>query len=56
MPKRAEDYRHHAKECHVLARSALTEDERKQLVVMAQTWEALAEQREAKIKAGNLGQ
>lgn len=48
--KKAHDYRAHAKECRALARSALTDGERKQLEDMANTWEALAEQRENFVK------
>jgi hypothetical protein len=39
------DYRALAEECRKLARSALTEEERQQLIVMAETWEQLAESR-----------
>ena len=44
--KKAHEYREHAKECRGLARTALTDGERLQLTQMAETWEALAEQRQ----------
>jgi hypothetical protein len=44
--KKAFEYRDHAKECRALARTALTDGERQQLLQMAETWDALAVQRE----------
>ena len=44
--KKIEDYRLHAAECRVLARTALSEQERTQLLNMAETWESLARERE----------
>lgn len=44
--KKASDYLRHAEECRVLARGAATDGERKQLVTMAETWEALASERQ----------
>jgi hypothetical protein len=49
--KKAFEYREHAKECRALARTALTDGERQQLIQMAETWEALAEQREGFVKS-----
>ena len=46
MSKKAEEYRRHANECRALARKAASEEERKQLTEMAETWLSLAEQRE----------
>ena len=43
---KAEDYRKHAAECRALARSAPKEDERKQLLKMADAWISLAEERD----------
>ena len=46
---KAAAYRRHARECHTLARHAQNEDQRLQLLVMAETWESLAVEREAKL-------
>ena len=43
--QKAEDYRRHADTCRALARNATSEDERRQLMHMAETWLGLAEQR-----------
>ena len=43
--KKAEDYRRHAEECRNLARNATSEDERRQLIHMAETWLGLAQHR-----------
>jgi hypothetical protein len=43
--KKAEDYRRHADECRALARNATSDDERRQLIHMAETWLGLAQQR-----------
>jgi hypothetical protein len=43
--KTAHEYLEHAKECRALARTAVTDNERQQLVQMATTWETLAKQR-----------
>ncbi len=40
------DYRAHADECRMLARGAISETERAQLLAMAGTWESLAKDRE----------
>lgn len=44
--KKALEYRQHAKECRVLAAQAVSEEDRQQLIAMAETWEALATERE----------
>jgi hypothetical protein len=44
--KKVEDYRRHAKECRTLAKKARSDEERKQLLVMGDTWERLAIERE----------
>lgn len=44
--KKASEYRRHADECRALARNALNENEREQLLNMAQTWTKLADERE----------
>ena len=43
--KKAAEYQRHAQECRTLARKAMTEDERSQLLTMSETWLQLAEQR-----------
>ena len=43
---KADDYRKHAAECRALARSAHKEDERKQLLKMADAWISLADERD----------
>ena len=45
--KKAAEYRHHAEECRALALKAGTEEQRVQLLKMADTWLSLAEEREA---------
>jgi hypothetical protein len=44
--KKASEYRQHAKECRTLAAQAVSEEHRKQLSAMADTWDALALERE----------
>ena len=44
--KKASEYRRHAEECRTLARNAMSEQERNQLLTMAETWTKLAEERE----------
>ena len=44
--KKASQYRQHAEECRVLARGADSENLREQLLIMAETWERLARERE----------
>jgi len=48
---RAAAYRRHARECHALSHHAQNEDQRLQLLAMAETWESLAIEREAGISA-----
>ena len=43
--RKTADYRRHAEECRALARSAAKGEQREQLLIMAQTWEKLAEER-----------
>lgn len=47
--KKVEDYRQHAEECRLLGRRARSPDQRAMLMNMADTWESLAEAREAHI-------
>jgi len=44
--KQAADYRKHALECRALARSTHKEDERRQLLKMADAWTLLADEHE----------
>jgi len=44
--KKAADYRKHALECRALARGTHKEDERRQLLKMADAWTLLADERE----------
>jgi hypothetical protein len=44
--KKASEYRQHAKECRALAAQAVSDEHRKQLAAMADTWETLALERE----------
>jgi hypothetical protein len=43
--KKASEYRQHAKECRALAASMESEDQREQLLQMADHWEKLADDR-----------
>jgi hypothetical protein len=45
--KKAADYRKHALECRALARGTHKEDERKQLLKMADAWMLLADEHES---------
>ena len=47
LVKKIEEYRAHAAECLSLSRRAYNEDEKKQLVKMAEVWETLALYRES---------
>jgi hypothetical protein len=47
--KKASDYRRHAEECRTLASSAALPEHRDQLLEMANTWDMLAQQREAEL-------
>lgn len=49
--KAAAAYRRHARACHMLVRHAQNEDQRQQLLVMAETWESLALERETMASA-----
>jgi hypothetical protein len=44
--KKASEYRTHADECRMLARTAKTAEHRSMLMNMAATWDSLAETRE----------
>jgi hypothetical protein len=44
--KQAAEYRRHAAECRKLALGSKTEEERQQLILMAEAWEQMAEHRE----------
>lgn len=44
--KKASEYRQHAKECRALATQAVSDEHRKQLSAMADTWDTLALERE----------
>jgi hypothetical protein len=43
--RKTADYRKHAEECRMLARTAAKGEQRDQLLVMAQTWDRLAQER-----------
>jgi hypothetical protein len=47
--RKISDYLRHAEECRILARTADTEDHRKTLLAMAETWRELAEARKEEI-------
>ena len=47
--KKAQDYRNHAEECRALARKSRTDEERRQLLTMAATWDGLATEREQQL-------
>ncbi len=49
---KAKDYREYARECRMIARGSRKEQERAQLEQMAQTWEALATERERMLRNG----
>ena len=49
--KKASEYRKHAEECRALARQMKQGEYREQLLVMADTWERLAVEREAALAA-----
>ena len=44
--EKANQYREHAKDCRALARTARTPEHRQMLIIMAETWESLAADRE----------
>jgi hypothetical protein len=43
--RKTADYLKHAEECRLLARTAAKGEQRDQLLIMAQTWERLAQER-----------
>ena len=47
--KKASEYQQHADECRMLAQKMRQDDQRDQLLKMAEAWEKLARQREAKL-------
>jgi hypothetical protein len=47
--KQVEEYRRHAQECRDLAARALNEEHKTALLMMADTWEALAEEPERRL-------
>ena len=47
--RKIEDYRRHADECLAMSRRARTDEERKMLQQMAETWSLLAHDREEQI-------
>jgi hypothetical protein len=59
--KTIHDYLRHAEECDLLAKTAVSEEQRQMIVKMAETWRLLAAQRErqklaqAKIEAIDTG-
>jgi hypothetical protein len=44
--KKSDEYRQHAEECRALARKAQNEEQRAQLLKMAEAWESFAAERE----------
>ena len=48
--RKIQDYKKHAEECRQLARKTAPGEHRDQLLNMAQTWEALATERDREIK------
>jgi hypothetical protein len=48
--KKASEYRKHAEECRTLARQVPEGPQRDQLLEMARTWEALADDRDALVQ------
>jgi len=48
---KAAAYRRHARECHALSHHAQNEHQRMQLLLMAESWEALATERETTVSA-----
>jgi hypothetical protein len=49
--KKASEYRQHAEECRALAKQVPEGPQREQLLEMARTWEALAEERDRLVQA-----
>ena len=50
--KKASEYRKHAEECRILAKQMKQGEYREQLLIMADTWDRLAAEREAAFPAG----
>jgi len=48
--KKASEYRKHAEECRALAKQVPEGPQRDQLLEMARTWDALAEDRDALVR------
>jgi hypothetical protein len=46
------EFRKHAEECRALARTASSGEHREQLLHMAQTWDAVADERERELRIG----
>lgn len=51
--KKAAEYREYAAQCRALAAQMDRAEHREQLVKMAETWETMAEQREALLRDSN---
>jgi hypothetical protein len=49
--KKSSEYRHHAAECRALAQRMKDDNHRAQLLLMANTWESLADDRERRAQA-----
>ena len=47
--KKASEYLQNAAECRVLAARATTDEQRQMLLKMAETWDGLAQDREARV-------
>jgi hypothetical protein len=47
--KKASEYHQHATECRILAARASIDDQRQMLIKMAETWDTLANEREARV-------
>lgn len=52
--RKASEYRQHAKECRSLAGHAISEEHRKQLLAMAESWDTLASEREKTALKGDI--
>jgi hypothetical protein len=53
--KTVQEYRRHAEECRALTKQMTTGDQRDQLLKLAETWDALANQREQSLFASPRG-
>jgi hypothetical protein len=54
--KKAAEYHAHAKQCRSLAAQMDTEEQREQLLRMAEIWEKMAQERDSKPDRGDEGQ